>query len=112
MRNMPYTLCLWLIYIYVRKNLDSWLTPKQQLRYQPVADCSYWPVLDSFNNWNIITLSHKAKTSEALEDIHQVVLDRISKNMYPLVQYGKYGAINTTYTSTMGYNGIQFVSEA
>ena len=31
------------------------LTPKQQPRYQPVINCSYWTVLGSFNNWNIIT---------------------------------------------------------
>ena len=32
--------------------------------------------------------------------------------MVSLVQYGKYGAINTTYTSKMVYYVITFVSEA
>ena len=32
--------------------------------------------------------------------------------MNSLVQYGKYGAMNTTDTSTMGYYVIKFVSEA
>ena len=78
------------------------LTPLQQTRYQPVTYCTYLPVIGSFKNWNIITLSHKVKTSEAFEDIHQVVLDGISDNTALLVQTGKYGAINTTDTSTMG----------
>ena len=31
------------------------LTPQQQLRYQPVIDFAYWPLLWSFKIWNIIT---------------------------------------------------------
>ena len=31
-------------------------TEQQQLCSQPVKDCTYWPVLGSFNNWNIIKL--------------------------------------------------------
>ena len=60
---------------------------------------------------DIITLSHKATTSEAFEGIHQVVLDFISENISSLVQSGNYGAINTTYTSIMGCYLIKFVSE-
>ena len=56
-------------------------TPQQQPHYQPVINCSYWTFLGSFNNWNIIKLSHKAKTSEAFEEVHQVVLDDISDNI-------------------------------
>ena len=74
------------------------LTPKQQPRYRPVTNWSYWPVLDSFNNWNIPTLSHKSTESEAFEEICQFDLDGISENMASLVKYGKYGAINTTDT--------------
>ena len=40
------------------------LTPKQQPRHQPVTDFSYWSVLGSSNNLNILKLSHKATTSE------------------------------------------------
>ena len=57
------------------------LNPKQQLCYQPVTNCSYWKVLVSFNKRNIITFLHKATTSEAFQEIHQVVLDGISENM-------------------------------
>ena len=32
-------------------------------------------------------------------------------NVASLVQYGNYGAINTTYSTTMGYYAIEFVSE-
>ena len=84
------------------------LTPQQQLLCQPVIDCTYRPFIGSFNNWNIITLSHKAETSVAFEDIYQVVLDGISDNMASLVQYGNYVSINTTDTLTMGYYVIRF----
>ena len=30
-----------------------------QPHYQPVEDCTYWPVLSSFNNWKIIKFSNK-----------------------------------------------------
>ena len=42
-------------------------TPQQQPPYQPVTYFTYWAVIGSFNNWNIITLSNKDTTSEAFE---------------------------------------------
>ena len=57
-------------------------------------------------------MSHKATTSDDFEEIHRVVIDSISDNMDPLVQAGKYFAINTTYMLTMGLYVIKFVSEA
>ena len=68
-------------------------------------------MLGYFNNWRILKLSHQATFSEEIDKIHQVVLDGISKKMDELVQTGQYGDINTTYTSTMGYYVIKFVSE-
>ena len=68
-------------------------------------------MLGSFNNCNIVTLSHKATTSKAFEEIYQVVIDEISENMASLVQSIKYGATNTTDTSKIGYYVIKFVSE-
>ena len=41
-----------------------------------------------------------------------MVFDGISDKMDSLGQSGKYGTINTTDTSTMGYYVIKFVSEA
>ena len=82
-------------------------SPQQQLRYQPVTDWTYWPVLRSFKNLNIITLSHKATTNESFEGIHHVLLDGISYYMASLVQYGKYGSLNTTDTTTMVYYVIK-----
>ena len=72
-----------------------WST-KQQARYQPVTNYIYLPVLGLFNNFNIITLSHKATPSEDFHEIHQAVLDVISVNMASLFQSRKYGAIITT----------------
>ena len=80
--------------------------------YKPVTNCNYWPVLSAFNNWNIIELSSKSTSSDTFDEIHQDVLDGISDNMASLVESGKYGAINTTYTSTNGFYVIMFTSGA
>ena len=85
-------------------------TAYQQPCYQPVQDFKYWPVLGSFNNFNIIKLSHKAISSEKIDKIHQVVLDGIIDNMATLAQTDKYIVINITYTTTMVYYVIKFFS--
>ena len=41
--------------------------PQQQTSYQPVTDFTYWSVLGSFNNWNIITFPQKDTTGEDFE---------------------------------------------
>ena len=46
---------------------QTWISgfPEQkQLHYPPIQDCTYWPVLGSFNNQKILKLSHKATYSE------------------------------------------------
>ena len=78
----------------------------------PDTKCTYWPVLVEFNNLNIIEFSSKSTSSETFDEIHQVVLDVISDNMAPLVESGKYRAINTTDTSTNGLYVIVFTSGA
>ena len=65
-----------------------------------------------FNNWVVITLSHKATISEDFEDIHLVAFDVISDNIASFVQSGMYGDMNTIYSTTMGYYVIKFVSDA
>ena len=87
------------------------LPPHQQHFYQPLQYCTYCPVLGSFNNWDIITLSHKYMTSEAFEEMHQVVLDGIINDMDHLFQSVKYGAMNTTDYTNMGYCVVNYVSE-
>ena len=54
-------------------------------RYKPVTNCTYWPVLGSFNNCNIVLLSQKSTPSDLFDEIHQVVLDGISDNISLLV---------------------------
>ena len=76
-----------------------------------MKECTYWTVLGSFNNFNIIKLSQKATSSEEIDKIHQVVLEIISENMDELVQTDEYVAINTTYTTKMGYYVIESISE-
>ena len=86
MHNKPCTLCLYGMYIYARKTFIFVLTPQQQLCYQYSVYCTYWTVLGSFNNWNIIALSQKSTTSAGFEEIYQVVLYGISDNTDSLVQ--------------------------
>ena len=86
--------------------------PHQQPRYQPVHYFTYCPLLVSFNKCNVIKFSHKATTSDAFEEIYQVFPDIIRNNMAFLVQYGKYGAVNTTNSKKMAYYVIKFVLES
>ena len=74
------------------------ISSDKQERYKHVTKCTYWPVLVSFNNWNIIQLSPESTSSDTFDEIHQVFLDGISDNMASLVESGKYGSINITDT--------------
>ena len=76
----------------------SGISLDKQDRSKPLTKCTYWPVLGSFNNWNIIQLSSKSTSSDTFDEIHQVVLDGISDNMDSLVESGIYRSINTTDT--------------
>ena len=75
----------------------------EQYRYKPVTKCTYWPLLGSFNNWEIIQLSQKSTPSDAFDEIHQVVLYGISDNIASLIESVNYEAINTTDTATNGF---------
>ena len=90
----------------------SGIPSKKHSCYQPVTDCSYWPVFFSFNNWNIILLPPKSTTFEAFDEIHQVFLDSISDYMASLIQSVKYDFINTYDTTANKFYVIQFISEA
>ena len=63
------------------------LSDKQE-RYKPFTNCTYWPVLGAFNNWNIILFSSKSNSSDKFDEIHQVILDGISDIMASLVEPG------------------------
>ena len=82
----------------------------RQPQYQLVEDCTYWPGLSSFNNWNMIKFTNIATTNEDFDAVHKVLLDGISDNMSALVQNGKYGTINTEDPTTIGYYVVKFLS--
>ena len=86
----------------------SGIPPDEQQRYKPATKFTYWPVLGSFNNWNIIQLSQNSTPYDTFDEIHQVALDGISENMVLLVESGKYRAINTTNTATNRYYIVMF----
>ena len=59
-------------------------------------------------HYSIVT---KSTPSDALDEIHQVIRYGISDNMALLVESVKYGAINTTDTTTNGFYVIIFALE-
>ena len=77
-----------------------------------VQDCTYWPVLGVFNNYDVIAFPNKNTTTEEFDEINQVFLEDINDNMVSMVQSGKYGATNTTNTTKMGYFVIKYVLDA
>ena len=85
---------------------------KKQEQYQPFTNCTNWPVLGSFRNWNIIQLPQKSTPYDVFDEIQHVVLDGISDNMASLVKFSKYGAMNKTGTATNGFYIIMFTPEA
>ena len=53
----------------------------QQPRYHPVIGCTYWTMLGSLNDWNIIKFKNKNTSSEDFNKVHKVVLGGISSYM-------------------------------
>ena len=68
---------------------------KKHSHYQPVINFTYWPVMGSYKNWNIIELTPKSTPFEEFEAINKVFLDRIIEKMASFVQPGMYGVIKT-----------------
>ena len=69
-------------------------------------------MLGSLNNWNIINLTNKNTLSEDFDEVNQLVLDGISNNMSSLVHTGKYGAINTADTKTLGRDVVKYLYQS
>ena len=44
------------------------IQPNRKEHYKPVTKCTYWTLLEPFNNWNIIQLSHKSTPYDAYAD--------------------------------------------
>ena len=91
---------------------DPYVSHRQQPRYQPIIDCTQWPVLGSLNNCNIIRFTNKTTLLEEFEEIHKVVLYGIIENMISLFYIGKYVAINALDPTTMGYCVVNYVFES
>ena len=60
----------------------------------------------------MIQFSQTSTSSDPFDEIHQVVLEKISDNMASLVESGKYRAINKTDTSINGFYVIMLTSES
>ena len=72
---------------------------KKQARYQPVTNCTHWPVLGSYKNWNIIELTPKSTSFDEFDEIYKDIIDGISENTASLVKSGMYDSINTDDTT-------------
>ena len=81
-------------------NLGFMVYLKKLARYQHVKYCTYWSVLGSYKNCNIIQLTPKSTLFEAFDEIHKVVLDSTSDNMASSVQPGMHSVINKDDTTT------------
>ena len=95
----------------IDKPCISGIPSKKQARYQPVTNSTYWTVLVSYNNWNIIELTSKSTPFQAFDETHQIILDNIIDNMASLVQSIIYDDINTDDTTKNGFYVIKFISE-
>ena len=63
----------------------SGIPPDEQEHYKPVTKCTYWLVLGSFNNWNVLKISQKSTRSDVFDEVHQVVHNGICDNIASLV---------------------------
>ena len=84
----------------------------KKLCYQPVPDWTYWYVLGTFNNCNIIKIWNKNTPSEDFDEVHKVVIDEIGANMESLIHNGKYGAIHAADNTTLGCYIVTYFSYA
>ena len=104
--------CDFIVYTTMLDNLFVYkLVHNKHPHYQPVVDYTYWHVLGSFNNWNIIQLINKTTPSEYFDSVHKVGLYVTIDSTTSLVQSRKYGATNEMDTTTMGYYVIKYLSE-
>ena len=68
-------------------------------------------MLGYLNNWKIFQFTNKTTTSEDFNAVHKVFIDGISDNMASILQLGKYGAMNASDPTTMGYYVIKYLSK-
>ena len=59
----------------------------------------------------MIQFTNKTTINENFYSVNKVVLDGISDNISALFQNGKYGVINTTDPTTIGYYVVKVLSE-
>ena len=70
------------MYQPVVKDLVPWhISHTGKPHYQIFVDCTYWPMLGNFKNWNIINFTNKTAQKEDFDDINKFVLDEIIKKL-------------------------------
>ena len=62
-------------------------------------ELTYYSVLVTYNNWNIIFFTNKITPIEYFNEIYNVVLDVICENMALMVQTGKYGSTSKIFST-------------
>ena len=86
--------------------------PHQQPCYKPVKYCTFWPVLGSFNHWNIINFHMRQHLLRNLIRFITFYLTESATTCMHWRKFYKYVAINTTDMFTMVYYGIKLLPEA
>ena len=71
------------------------MTPNKQPNYKPTKDCTYWTVLGSFNNCNMIGFAEKKRYSDEMKIVIRLYYTASVRicpywyklvNMVPLIQ--------------------------
>ena len=112
MWNTSHNYLLYSLYLYTWITLDSRYSRKAATLLSTRQIFHILSCVSFLTYWNILQLSYKATSSEEIDKNNQVVVYSISEITVLLVLTGKYGTINTTDTTTMGYYVIKCMSES
>ena len=73
------------------------VTHTVQPQHQPIVDLIYWPVLVTYNKWNIINFKNKYTYIEYFDDIFRFFLEGIIEYMVSIVKIGNYFIVSKIY---------------
>ena len=74
-------------------------------------DFTYWYVLGTQNNLNIIKFTTETTSIGYFDGIKNVILDDISENIKSISQTGNYVAVSISYLTTMIYYVVNYLSK-
>ena len=84
--------------------------PKKQLIR--VYNCKYSQILGFHNNWILMIFLDDGIDEEIYKDINRTILGSNVMNIYLIITEGKYGSIDTDYSSCHSYYILKFSSSS